>query len=379
MKAKKILLISSLFFISYFSFSQEDWEPRTHLTGYVNTIAEYSDVKNLKKDYAVGLAELGFLATYQPLEKLEFKATLIYTHYTFHISQLFVEGYGMYHFNDGFKVGAGRFLTPLSPVNLYFYAPLNPSGVVPMLVSHHFMFPQSISGFQFLGEFDASSSLKIGYNATIGVYPYINHFEAGVLGVLSQEDAFPSFGYYDTEADKINNYLCGTGRIYFKINDMLTLGANYFTGDAQQVTKDTLGNWIYYPSTKYTYGFDMHANVSNIKVNAEYWAGQQKTVDPIPGQGDVVNDYKGYYGEVIYDGDKFKPFFRWDYIEDVTVNGMSLPTNAATIGIAYRPIYETLFKLEYKRIMGVEITDIAKKLSQDYNYNYAQFSLVLSF
>lgn len=361
------------------TFAQDDWEPDIHLTGYINSVAEYSDCINLKKNYAVGLSEIGFLANYKPLEKLEFKATLVYTHYTFHISQFIVEGFGMYHFSDNLKLGVGRFLTPLSPVNLYFYAPLNPSGVVPMLVSHHFLFPQSVSGFQIAGEFETTPSLKLGYNGTIGTYAYINHFEAGVMGILSQEDAYPSFGYYDTEADKINNYTCGTGRIYGELNDMITIGANLFVADAQQVTKDANGQWIYYPSTKYTYGFDAHLNILNFKANAEYWAGEQKTTNPIPNIGHVNNKYEAAYSEIIYDGDILKPFVRWDYIEDVTVNSVGLPTHAATIGIAFRPRFETLLKLEYKRIFATEITDIANQISQKYNYNYVQFSFVLSF
>ncbi|KAB2866589.1 MAG: hypothetical protein F9K37_13880 [Bacteroidales bacterium] len=63
----------------------------------------------------------------------------------------------------------------------------------------------------------------------------------------------------------------------------------------------------------------------------------------------------------------------------MTVNQVGLPTNAATIGIAVRPLFETLLKFEYKRIMGREITDIGNRIYQDYNYNYAQFSFVLSF
>lgn len=381
MKAKILLFVSLCLFISKSIIAQDNWEPRTHFTGYINSVAEYSDQQNLKKDYAIGLSELGFLASYKPLEKLEFKTTLVYSNYTFHVSQLFVEGYGMYHFSDGFKLGVGRFLTPLSPVNLYFYAPLNPSGVVPMLVSHHFLFPQSINGFQIAGEFDASSKLKLGYNVCIGSYAYINHFESGVLGIQAQEDSYPSFGYYDTEADKINNYLCGTGRIYASIGDMVTLGANYFKADAQQVTQDVNGKFIYYPSTKYTYGFDMHVNIANVKVNGEYWAGKQKTTsetDAALGKH-IENDYEGYYGEFIYDGDVFKPFVRYDYIKDVTVNLVGLPTQAATAGLAFRPRFETLVKLEYKRIMARKITDIGNRIYEDHNYNYAQLSFVLSF
>jgi len=380
MKTKKTFVTLLAMLLCLFVVAQDEWEKITHVTGYVNAVAEYSDCKNLKKDYAVGLSELGFLATFKPTRKLEFKSTLVYTHYTFHVSQIFVEGYGMYNFNDGLKLGVGRFLTPLSPVNLYFYAPLNPSGVVPMLVSHHFLFPQSISGFQLGGNFELNSSLKFGYNASVGTYQYINHFESGVLSILSQEDSYPSFGYYDTEADKINNYLCGTARLHFTVADKFTFGANYFKADAQQVTQDINGNFIYYPSTKYTWGIDGHLNIANFKLNAEYWAGKQETTketDAIIGH--IENTYEAYYGEIIYDGEVLKPFVRWDYISDVTVNKVGLPTNAATIGIAVRPLFETLLKFEYKRIMGREITDIGNRIYQDYNYNYAQFSFVLSF
>lgn len=381
MKRQNFVLLMLLIFAAHNVKSQDEWEPQLHITGYINSVAEYSDCQNLKKDFAVGISEFGMLGSYRPMEKLEIKTTLVYSHYTFHISQLFVEAYGMYTFSEAFKLGAGRFLTPLSPVNLYFYAPLNPSGVVPMLVSHHFLFPQSISGFQLAGKLEAGSSVNIGYNGSIGVYPYINHFEAGILGILSQEDSYPTFGYYDTEADKINNYLCGTGRVYGEFGDALTIGANYFTGDAQQVTQANDGSFIYYPSTKYTYGFDLHIDVSNIKINAEYWAGKQETTsetDAALGQH-IENEYTAYYGEVIYNGDVFKPFLRWDFIEDINVNGVGLPTNAATVGVAFRPIYETIFKLEFKRIFATEITDIGLQQSQDYNYNYGQLSVVLSF
>ena len=382
---KKLNILTLLLFLLSPStiFAQDEWEPQMHFTGYINTVAEYSDCQNLKKEYAIGLSEVGLLGSYKPLEKLEIKTTLVYTHFTFHVSQIFVEAYGIYNFADELKLGAGRFLTPLSPVNLYFYAPLNPSGVVPMLVSQHFLFPQSISGFQLAGVAELGTSFKLGYNGTLGTYPYINHFEAGILGILSQEDSYPTFGYYDTEADKINHYFCGTGRIYGKFFDKVTIGANYFGGDAQQVTQDaTTGAFIYYPSTKYTYGFDFHLDIANVKLNAEYWTGKQETTaetDLALGQH-IENEYSAYYGEIIYDGDIFKPFVRYDFIEDVNVNGAGLPTGAATIGIAVRPIYETLFKLEYKRIFAKELNfEPTGIISNDYEYSYAQFSLVISF
>lgn len=382
MKTKSGLLFLLFVLLGINSKAQDEGESRTHFTGYVNSVAEYSDAINLKKDYAFGLSDIGFLATYKLNEKIEFKSTIVYSHFTFHVSQIFVEGYGQYKFSESLKLGVGRFLTPLSPVNLYFYAPLNPSGVVPMLVSHHFLFPQSISGFQLSGEAELGNSFKLGYNGTLGTYAYINHFESGVLSLQAQEDSYPSFGYYDTEADKINNYLCGTARVYGIINNAFTLGVNYFKADAQQVTQDqTTGAFIYYPSRKYTYGFDAHLQLKNLKINGEYWGGKQETTaktDAILGSH-TENDYEAYYGEAIYDGDIFKPFFRYDYIKDVTVNKVGLPTTAATIGLAIRPRFETLLKFEYKRVFATQITDIANRVYKDYNYNYAQFSLVLSF
>ncbi|MBC7126213.1 MAG: hypothetical protein H5T24_11325 [Bacteroidales bacterium] len=382
MKTKHLLpVLASLSLLCYSGMAQDETEQRIHVTGYINAVAEYSDCINLKKDWAVGLSEVGFLANYKPVDKLEFKTTLVYTHFTFHVSQIFVEAYAQYNFSDALKLGAGRFLTPLSPVNLYFYAPLNPSGVVPMLVSHHFLFPQSISGLHLHGNLGSGGSLKFGYNFTLGTYPYINHFESGVLSIQAQEDSYPSFGFYDTENDKINKYMCGTARVYATLNNAFTLGANYFKADAQQVTQNNQGDFIYYPSTKYTYGFDAHLQVSNLKLNAEYWAGKQETTpktDAILGEH-IVNEYKAYYGELIWDGDVYKPFLRYDFIEDVNVNKVGLPTTAATLGIAIRPRFETLLKLEYKRVFGRQITDIANRLWKDYDYNYAQMSLVVSF
>lgn len=382
MKTKLGLLTLILTFWGVYSFAQDEDEARTHFTGYVNAIGEYSDCIHQKKDYAFGLSELGFLGTYKLNNKIEFKSTLVYTHFTFDIGQLFVEGYGQYKFNESFKLTAGRFLTPLSPVNLYFYAPLNPSGVTPMLVSHHFLFPQSIDGFQFLGEFDLSNSTKFGYNLSLGNYAYINHMESGILGIQAQEDTYPTWGYYNTKYDLLNYYLCGTGRIYTIFNNIFTLGANYFTADAQQFVRDVVNNKdLYYPSTKYTYGFDIHLNVSKFKLNAEYWAGKQETTDETDKElgYHIENDYEAYYGEAIYDGDMLKPFVRYDFIKDVTANGVGLPTKAATIGLAFRPRFETLLKLEYKRIMSRNITDETNQIYENYNYNYAQFSFVLSF
>ena len=113
-----------------FSLDESEWKPTTHITGYVNTLFEYSDLVNghdvlEKKEPAIGLSEAAFLVSYKPLKQMEFKGTFVYTHYIDAIQSLLVEAYGTYKINDALKISAGKYLTPLSPVNQYFYAPLN--------------------------------------------------------------------------------------------------------------------------------------------------------------------------------------------------------------------------------------------------------------
>ena len=101
------------------------------------------------------------------------------------IRDLFVEAYGRYTFNEGFKVSLGKYLTPLSPVNQYFFAPLNTAASLPMLVSHHYLLPQSISGLQLSGEF--GEDIKMGYNFTYGSYLSVGHSAFGMVGIQGRE------------------------------------------------------------------------------------------------------------------------------------------------------------------------------------------------
>ncbi|NJO90262.1 MAG: hypothetical protein HC831_15940 [Chloroflexia bacterium] len=65
------------------------------------------------------------------------------------------------------------------------------------------------------------------------------------------------------------------------------------------------------------------------------------------------------------------------FIEDVNA-GEPLSTGAATIGTAFRPIYEILLKTEYKRIFAKKAGESGTGF-EDYQYNYFQFSCVISF
>ena len=381
------------------------WKPQMTITGYVNTIAEYTDLKNwvdIKQNVGIGLSEAAFLASYKPLKKLEFKGTMVYFHKIRDIQSLLVEAYGTYTINPGLKLGAGKYLTPLSPVNQYFYAPMNTSATLPMLVSHHFLLPQSFSGFQVSGEF--GTSFKTGYNVTYGNYMDTDHPVGGIFGLQGMEDLA---GYITSVPNFTKEYLLGgCARIYGNYNDILNFGLNYFDGRrANQPFQELTANGINtgaVKATKYTFGVDMELKLpSGLKVNAEYWMGEQKTTDLA---NQIKNTYKGYYGEVIYEKGIFSPYLRYDYVEDVKATvympfpdmalfNVEFPTKAYTAGIAIRPIYEVLLKLEYKYInnpvkysdVNTQVLDqIGLQSSNPLNilydhYNYFIASLVFSF
>lgn len=371
--------------------AQDEWEPQTHITGYLNALVEYTDL-DVYKDHStgVGLSEAGFLASYKPLEKLEVKGTLVYTHHIKNLQELVVEAYGIYSFSDKLKVGAGRFLAPLSPVNTYFYAPLNISASLPMLVSHHIMVPQSISGFQVAGGF--GSDLQINYNVTYGTYDNIGHPKNGILGILGQEEVAP----LDVNEGNTEYLLGGTARLAASYNGMLSLGLNYFDGtQASILTGDPIsGSLVTYDAKKHSFGVDAHLTLGGLKVNAEYWMGKQESndavqgFDPSKGPEKISAEMSAYYVEAMYEIGMFTPYIRYDFVEDVKIPPLlEAPTAALSLGLAIRPIYETLFKLEYRSV-NMDYSGIAQDglpaagiPGNDFqtSYNHLLFSTVISF
>ncbi|MDF1547890.1 MAG: hypothetical protein P1P88_08700 [Bacteroidales bacterium] len=366
----------------------EKWQPQIHYTGYLNSVIEYSDHADTSvlglanpKHLGIGLAQAGFLVTYKPLEKLEVKSTLVYSPWVRSWHDVVIETFGIYSFNPGFKLGAGKFLTPLGPSNLYFYAPLNPSGVLPMVVSHHIFFPQSISGVQIAGEF--GDNLKINYNATYGNFYITDHLESGVLGIQGQEEIIPFSGPYEVyEGNRPLSYLGGSGRLSFEYQEMFKLGLNIFEGSEYNLVildPATGAPDSFEPAKQTSLGVDLGLNIKNFELNAEYWTASNKTTESAT---EYSIEYKGYHAELIYNGDKFKPWVRYEYIEDAKAlftdgSLIDLPFVSYSGGVAYRPIFETIFKIEYRRVM---VEDYQKTAFTNFkDYNYYLFSMVFSF
>jgi len=388
-------LLFSLMFIGCILFAnaqeESEWKPYMLITGYINTVAEYTDLQNFKdlnKDMAIGLADAGVLLSYKPLPKVEIKSTLVYTHYISNIQSLLVEAYGTYRVNDYLKFGAGKFLTPLSPVNQYFYAPVNVSGILPMVVSHHFLLPQSISGFQISGVVGAD--IKAGYNITYGSYLTSGHPKYGVLAIQGFEDIAPTV---DPEIHKnfYNYYLGGSGRAFLNFKDMLNVGVNYFDGTRATMPitllTDPANNISVIKiinSKKYSLGFDMQMNYRNLKINGEYWYGENKEIET---NDELSFNYSGYYVEAMYEAGIFTPFIRYDVIDDLkSPVFLSFPDNlvynftskATSIGggVAIRPMYELMIKLDYRHLT-IDYSDNSNNFPK--SYNHGVLSVIYSF
>jgi hypothetical protein len=410
MKTKQFYAIIFCLSMVKVGFGQSDGQSKTHVTGYVNTIAEYTDLKTYRdadKEMGMGLSDAAITASYNLSQKISLKSTLVYRHYVEDIQDMLVEAYGTYRFSKKFNLSAGKFLTPLSPVNLYFYAPLNPSGVLPMVVSHHFLIPQSLSGLQFSGIFGEGN--YAGYNLTIGNYANKAHPRGGIIGLQGNEDGAIYANLVEDPDELKTEYLTGgSARIYGSLNDKVKIGLNYFLGyNSSQLTQisDVSGNIRadYLDARKHSAGIDLQTNFGNLKVNGEYWYGRQFTTDS-PLKTDM--DYSGYYAEAVYQMGRFSPFVRYDFISDMKGaiiqelgNGISTKlfdaetlTSSYTLGVNYRPIYELMFKLEYRYIntdvnysdmsmmAGPLGVDLSNPLGIDVkDYNYYLLSIIYSF
>lgn len=388
MKTAKLLFVLGLMLQGMLLQAQDGWKSQTNFTGYINSVAEYSGHADSSalglanpKHAGIGLAQVGFLASYKPLEKLEIKSTLVYSPWVRSWHDVLVESFGLYSFSPALKVGAGKFLTPLSPSNLYFYAPLNPSGVLPNVVSHHMFFPQSIRGFQLAGEL--GENFKVKYNGTYGNYYITDHLEGGVLGVQGQEEIIPFSAHYEVySSSRPESYMGGSGRLSLEYAESVKLGLNLFDGrESNLVVLDPLtGAPSSFEAAKQTsLGADLHLELKNFALNAEYWTA---TINTTESATEYSLDYKGYYAELIHNGTILKPWLRYEYIEDakaIFADGslVNLPSVSYSGGISYRPIYETIFKLEMRRIMVEDYQKTAYTNFKD--YNYFLFSFIFSF
>ncbi len=321
--------------------AQDDvWEARKQITGYVATEFNYLDnIEGHSKDYGMALTEAGLLVNYQPLQKLTLKAVAVYRP-GLTVDQVLNELNAEYKIDDYLKIKVGRFLTPLSPINTYYYAPVNVSATLPMITNLHEAYPMTMDAVSFNGS--VGNDLKFGYNAFAGGYHNTINNKTGALGFFGTEsNYFYGLGEaaYSLDFDAMNSSLNFAYGLHAQLSykDILTVGYNIIKEDPQDIDLfvNELGSAI---------PVEMNANINGINIAFKY-----KTLQVI---GELWNNDVSFATEERNISDKFviisntfgkfTPYTRY---EAHKMFGTDI--KRYTAGVNFKPIFETTFKLEY--------------------------------
>jgi len=321
-----------------------EWEPQTNITGYLATQFEYFDgLKYFNREYGIALTEAGILASYKPLEKLEIKTVFVYRP-NFSIDQMINEVNAEYSFGDFLKVKGGRFLTPLSPMNTYYYSPVNNSATLPMIITSHEFFPLNMNGISANGSF--GDDFKIGYDAFLGGFYNTLWLQTGAVGLFGSENSYfaavmngDSSIIFGSDANE-DLQIGGGGHLTASYKDNIAVGFGIFNS-AETMENTQEGTYWYFD--KLSYGANLKLKFNTLKLIGEYW---QTTVSFSFAGGTFESKYKGGFAELSNNFGKITPYVRYEY-RSVPVFPDDIDYSRYTVGINYKPIFETTIKLEY--------------------------------
>ncbi len=345
--------------------AQDFWEPITNITGYISTEFNYFDnLDGYEVNYGTAVSEAGLLITYQPTSTLTLKSVFVYRP-EFEFDQMLNEAFGQLALSNELNFKVGRFLLPLSPMNTYYYAPVNTSATLPILITNHEFFPLNIDGVSINGDF--GDEIKVRYDLFAGGYRNTTWLPTGAVGFFGGEvpyfkDQINSPYSIDRSYNNTYNTAWG-GHIGVQYKSLIDLGASYFNPKKETLpvsviipadalfpgfpfTEDIIPTGFQRP----TYGFNAKLHYENTKVVGELWRGNVE-LDPLvyefqgnsvplsPG-GDI--DLEGSFVEVSHRINKFTPYARYeDQLTD------DIEYSRWTFGINYKPSFERTVKLEY--------------------------------
>jgi hypothetical protein len=251
-----------------------------------------------------------------------------------------------YKFNDYFNAKVGRFLTPLSPMNTYYYAPVNNSATLPLMISHHEFFPLNMDALSFNGKI--GDEFKFKYNVFFGGFRNALWLKTGSLGLFGYEDTYLVKDASALAMPEVNSELNfgGGGQIGMAYKDYLDLGFGIFKSEDPFIEPHSQMNMI---AKKSSFGFNLKAKLSTLQLLSEVWHSTVKI--PVVGVGDLF--YDGGFVELSNTFNKITPYARFEYHDAA---GMKF--NRYTAGINYKPIFETTMKLEYVNY-DHDITDLS--------------------
>jgi hypothetical protein len=338
-------LISILFFfISLPIFSQENtWEPQKQITGYFAFEGEYfNNLKYFNRNYALAMPEAGILFNYMPLSKLTFKGVFVYRPRC-ELRNMISEISAEYKINDAFKIKVGHMLTPLSPVNTYFYAPINTGVVLPMIVSLHEIYPISMEAVSFNGVW--GDNFKIDYNIFGGGYFNTLTLPNGAIGFFGQEGnyfsaiqkggTFTPDSYASNDANS-ESLMYGAGiHTGFSIKDMFQVGVNVFKANEKFSNVINDSTTMNIELKKIALGINFKFKLKTFQISGERWGSNFEFV----GMG--KEHFKGAFIDISNSIGQFTPYARYESSESSKAS-----IKRYVIGLNFKPIYEITFKLE---------------------------------
>ncbi len=355
--------------------TNEEWKTQTHVTGYLSLNGEYihnlpvfKDVKG--RDIGLNIGEASVLTTIKPLEKLKINSVVTYKP-KLTWEEVITEISGEWKFNEKFTTKAGRFLLPLHPANSQYYAPMNVGIALPMFVTNQPLFPLSMNGLNINGDISLSNNISIHYNLSGGQYTKYSKKEAGLLGFFGRDGV-----YMNNNVEKVNefiqqveskqngiypSYFGSGGKLAIHIGDYLEIGgAGFFS--TEKLSKQPNETTIFKTDIEIiNYGTNLVFDYNNLNIKASAWFGNET---PNDAQHFDTYNWEMYYGEIAYTFNTVTPYSKIEI-----VNGRLKDWQRFTLGINYRPIFETTFKVEYHRYLQEYVDD----------FNIFQVAIIYSF
>tara|TARA_R100000005_G_C4999467_1_gene206222 strand:- start:1863 stop:2990 length:1128 start_codon:yes stop_codon:yes gene_type:complete len=351
------------------TYSQTFWEPTTNITGYISTEFNYfDDIDDFGINYGASIAESGILVTYRPTSDFTIKSVFVYRPgYDFDL--MLNEVFGELKISDALKFKTGRFLTPLSPMNTYYYAPVNTSATLPIIITNNENFPLNIDGVSVNGTI--GNTFKVKYDVFAGGYTNSTWKPSGAIGFFGQE-----VPYYKTQinsqftiGDSYNgSYNVGVGgKISVAFEDYVEVGAGFFNPK-----KETMPIAISLPENalgagspamnltsptgikRPTWGYNAQLSYGNTKINAEYWTGDiqlDNIAYDFTGSGNptVLSpesevELEGRFIQASHRIDKITPYVRYEF-----QHTSDAKYKRYSAGVNYKPSFTQTVKLEYVR------------------------------
>ncbi len=319
--------------------AQDQWEAQKRFTGYISTEFDYfNKLTGYQDNYNVNLAEAGLLASYKPTQDITFKMVFVYRP-EFSIDEMLNEANVQYDFSEKVGIKVGRFLTPLSPMNTYYYAPVNTSSTLPVLVSNHEFFPLNMDAISINGSL--GENLSLSYNLFAGGYHNTTWMTTGAVGFFGDEVAYykelinSTYTVDDSYGETHNLALGGNVRLAYQ--DYIKIGMSVFKPKKEDIPVylPALDVTQHLKAEKITYGFDFNFSLNNTKLIGEIW-NSDLNVD-----GKDV-DLKGSFIQLSQSINRFTPFVRY---EDQTTNDIEF--QRYTGGVMFKPSFESTLKMEY--------------------------------